>query len=204
MQTKHIRRVAAAFAALLILSNASPQAAGASPANPDNGSATITAPLHIDHYDATVAAAHGFEIRSNADGYQYPVPVTPEAEAIAANYPLVNGDSGGVSTQGYDEKQGECGLSYLQLTRSLSLKSVDINTGFAVTAPVHYRSWSVQLMGIAGVNHQSFSGGQSPGVWGDSRSVAYSSGGIGYVTAGSHVMLVTGAICYAYRPQTTF
>ncbi|GAA2180843.1 hypothetical protein GCM10009785_13360 [Brooklawnia cerclae] len=205
MPAKHVRRLAVAFAALLVVMSTSTQAASAAPDEPGTISRTSSVPLSVDHYDAAVAAAHGFEIRTRADGNQHPVPVTQEAQAIAAEYPLVNGvPDSGASPQGFDEKEGPCGSAYVSLTRDLNNRDVYINTGFAVTAPVSYRSWSVQLMGTAGINHQPFSGGESPAVWGDSRTVFYPSGGIGYVTAGSHVMLVTGAVCYSYGPQTSF
>lgn len=187
----------------LVGAGAGVASASAEPLEAPPSGSVAQSELWIDHYDLNVAAANGFEIRAADDGSQYPVPVTPEAQVIADEYPLVYDIL--VTPYGYSERVGNCGMSYIAAYRYGDGQHVDINTGFSVSAPVTSRSWSVQLAGLAGIRHFPLSGGASPATWGTSKNyIEYSSGGSAHVTVGSYVMLTTGAICYAYEPTTTF
>lgn len=157
------------------------------------------APMDVVGFDPAVAEANGFRIITAADGSQSSEPVTSEARELVAAY-----DTSSATTFGYAEVQGNCGYSWIDITRGLS-SITRIKTGYTVRLPTKSRLWSVTLFGVAGIPNYSMNspiGG--PATWSTSANVSYGSGGFGNVPPGSQVTLTDGSICVSGNPGTNF
>ena len=157
------------------------------------GAAAPTAPrrvegaMHIGRFDAAVAAAHGYEIRSYPDGTQYSVPRGATAGFAPAN--VVTGD---------------CGRSWVW-EDGIGNASVHLDTGFNVRLPVVGRSWDVTLDDNGGESTQPFSGGPSGSYWDEGRNVGGLTRGPGYAVVkgggANFAILIDGGVCYSGGPS---
>src|ERR1700760_546612 len=118
-----MRKASRLAASAGVLATAAVMAAGAVQALPAGASTAapagtrVTVPMTITGFDATVAKAHGYTIRTNAQGQQYSV----KSGAAAA-----------VSPNGVID--GNCGTSYIY-EYAVGNHAVDIQTGFNIDAP---------------------------------------------------------------------
>jgi hypothetical protein len=182
-----IRATALAFVVLLA-SLAAPGAAVAAPGGDRverDKTVMLTAPMHAVGYDAKVAKANGYEIRTASDGTPYSVPI---------------GSTEGPSPQ--NRLPGECGYSHVYFTPIGGRKAV-INTGFDSTqGPAVDFSWAVTVTDDWGVSVKTWGG---PLLFRSSwvGTHTFTSSGYGWayadVTTGL-VILATGWICYSYGP----
>ncbi|WP_406639179.1 hypothetical protein [Amycolatopsis sp. WGS_07] len=184
------RRFAACAAAVLgtaaLGTLGAPALAGAAPVGPHRVEGMMT----VARFDATVAAAHGYEIRTNPDGTQYSVRKGAQAGLPPAN--VVTGDCG-------RSWVWEDGIGHLR---------VRLSTGFFVRLPTVSRSWDVTLDDNGGESTQPFSSGfPSDRFWNEDRTVPGLTAGPGYAVVrgggANFAILVDGAVCYSGGPSAS-
>jgi hypothetical protein len=162
-----------------------------------DGDELVVSTMSVVGYDEAVANANGFEIVTHPDGQWESVAVTPEAQAIRAEY-------GGSVASRRVTVPGTCGTSWIELLPNISY--VRVNTGYSVAAPVANRiSWVVQAASIGGLPTVSWPSGPSPATWQGIGS--FSTGGIGgwaWVTSSSSVLLIDGRICSSGGPAQAY
>ncbi|WP_406635007.1 hypothetical protein [Amycolatopsis sp. WGS_07] len=145
--------------------------------------------MHIGRFDAAVAAAHGYEIRTYPNGTQYSVP--KGAPAGLAPHNVVTGD---------------CGRSWVW-EDGIGNASVHLDTGFNVRTAVIGRSWTVTLDDNGGESTQGFSGGPSGAYWDEGRNVGGLTRGPGYAVVkgggGNFAILIDGGVCYSGGPSAS-
>jgi hypothetical protein len=98
--------------------------------------------MHSVGFDAGVAAAHGYEIRTSPDGKQYSVPKGSPSGAVSP----------------FNNVTGNCGESWV-FEDGIGNASVSLDTGYAVYTAVVARQWRVVLDDNGGESTQNFSGG---------------------------------------------
>ena len=174
--------------------------AGASPAQADArasvGNPTeeyVEAHMTIAGFDREVAEAHGYEIRTDANGQEYSVPVgTPEGGITPFS-------SGGGSVG------GDCGTSWVRIN-GIGLNMAYLETGWNVYAPVTAMNWQVSIIDNGGVSVQGWFQpvGGVPG-WSGVRTIGPMTPGDidAQVQTSSTVRLETGAFCYSGGPGDT-
>lgn len=164
---------------------------------------SVEVPMTAVRIDADVAAENGYEVRTDAQGYQYSVLIgTP----IDAPYdgPRVPGDNvkpdDGASTRGVTT--GNCGTSYLYINwgPKTMLTGYSINSGYGL--PVSH-NWIVYLEATGGIGFYDF-GGFAPwggASWNASRSIN-ETGGFTHaqVTTGT-VYTASGYVCFSGGPH---
>jgi len=151
----------------------------------------VTVPLELAYFDEAVAAQNGFKIVTKSDGSQDSVPVTAEARNMIAK-------------QARHTVIGPCGESSLTMSRVGGTRQVHFTTTFAVKAPTVYHNWNVDLTRQGKKWSHNLSGGPTRGTWGTSRitNTGNNQGVRGEVRAGSHALLVNGAVCYSGGPNS--
>ncbi|SEC43327.1 hypothetical protein SAMN04489729_1562 [Amycolatopsis lurida] len=163
--------------------------AGAAPAGAAGSTRVVEGEMHIGRFDAAVAEAHGYEIRTRSDGTQYSVRKGAPADALPMNV-----------------VEGNCGRSWVW-EDGIGNASVRLNTGFHVRNAVAARSWRVQLDDNGGTSTQPFSGGASGAYWDETRIVPGLTRGPGYAVVrsdGSNFAILTdGAVCFSGGPSAS-
>ena len=143
--------------------------------------------MHSVGFDASVAAAHGYEIRTTSDGKQYSVP--RGAPAAVAPHNVVSGD---------------CGRSWVW-EDGIGNAAVSLDTGFNVYTATVGRQWNVILDDNGGTSTQGFSGGPTGAYWDSSRTVGGLTRGPGYAHINSNgsnfAILIDGNVCYSGGPS---
>jgi hypothetical protein len=143
--------------------------------------------MHSIGFDASVAAAHGYEIRTGPDGKQYSV--RKGASAYASPFGVVSGN---------------CGTSWVW-EDGIGNSSVSLDTGYNVYTAVVSRQWRVVLDDNGGESTQNFSGGATSAYWDDPRTVR----GLTRGPASAHIrsngsnfaILDDGNVCYSGGPS---
>jgi len=98
--------------------------------------------MHSVGFDASVAAAHGYEIRTGPNGKQYSVPKGSPRATVSP----------------FSNITGNCGESWV-FEDGIGNASVSLDTGYAVYTAVVARQWRVVLSDNGGQSTQNFSGG---------------------------------------------
>jgi hypothetical protein len=194
--------LAAITVVIVAIGASSANAAGSSNSDVATSSTTSTAvpagaiavPMTVSGYDKATAAANGYDIRFNADGTPYSVPVgTPKVST---------------STQGItpfsitNPAVGDCGVSWVYIFDKEDPRAFKIVTGFTVGISAVSYGWSVNVVGPAFNKTHIWSGGLLfrtgwEGTWTQTVSLAgtYSSN----VISGT-VLLANGIYCESLHP----
>lgn len=148
-------------------------------------SITITSPNVFGGFDRSIAAAHGYQIRTDALGVEYSVKI---GSPVGGVQPLSTGTS-----------YGDCGYSFV----TLSPETDRMASGFVVEGAVAWRKWGVTVQNGGIVYNFNMDGGATGGAWSDYRTIAWASGSTSAaVNAGSYAALWDGRICYSGLPTT--
>lgn len=158
--------------------------AAASPASPHT--VRITAPMRITGFDAAVAKAHGYVIRTDSHGRAYSVKAGTASAATPDN-----------------RVYGNCGSSYIFET-AVGNHAVDIQTGFDVSTPAVIYYWKYWMADGGGATSHDFGGGLLRRThWGDdSRWGALTPGPAdSWVDSSSDAILQNGDVCSTAGPS---
>lgn len=164
----------------------SPRAVGA-----PGGTAKVTTGMYYSGFDAAVAKAHGYVIRTNAAGLQYSV-------KIGSN----------VSPGSDPVKYGACGASYVYYSafgaRSKSPKyGASFETGYTVDGLAVEGNWTLDVADNAGVGALFYgAAANGTGAWSASGDTWHSVTGYSYaeVNTSSWVLLENGGFCTSAGP----
>lgn len=153
-------------------------------ASPDG--TRVTTPMTIVGFNAAVAKAHGYVIRTDAQGRQYSV------KAGAPN--VVSPDN---------TVYGNCGSSYLY-EYAIGLDQVEIETGFTVNTPAVAYWWEYSMRDGGGTSSHTRAGGLAArSSWGDNERWGALTRGpaSAWVDSGSDAILVNGDVCTSGGPS---
>ncbi|HEX4254301.1 MAG TPA: hypothetical protein VH089_04380 [Streptosporangiaceae bacterium] len=153
-------------------------------ASPDG--TRVTVPMTITGFNAAVAKAHGYVIRTDAQGRQYSV------KAGAPN--VVSPDN---------TVYGNCGSSYLY-EYAIGLDQVEIETGFNVNTPAVAYWWEYSMRDGGGTSSHTRAGGLAArSSWGDNERWGALTRGpaSAWVDSGSDAILVNGDVCTSGGPS---
>lgn len=145
----------------------------------------VTTPMKIVGFDAAVARAHGYVIRTDSRGRTYSVKAGAAATATPDN--VVGGN---------------CGSSYLW-EFGVGNHAVDVQTGFSVNTPAVIFWWKYWMRDPGGTSNHTFGGGLNfeYGWKDDSRWGALTPGPANaWVDGGSDAILVDGVVCTTAGP----
>ena len=144
-------------------------------------------------FDREVAAANGYEIRTDAQGVEYSVPIgTPSQETLG----------GGLVTP-QTTVTGNCGSSYVELYDVGTLR-YHMKTGFGVTQAVVSYSWSVTITGPAYSRTYSYGGGLLlRNNWDATQTANVVNGGWYSAKAVGSATTPAGAVCASLGPIST-
>ncbi len=154
----------------------------------------VTARMHVVGFDAAVAAAHGYVIRTTPAGQQY----------------AVKEGSSAVSVTPEDVSVGDCGISYVY-EYGIGNRAVELYTGFSVeyegvTAVVDGH-WQVRLSDRGGTSFKNWNvPATANGIWQVDQVVGGLTRGPAQakvVSAASWALLANGAVCYSGGPSAT-
>lgn len=146
--------------------------------------------MHIVGFDAAVARAHGYVIRTDPRGRQYTAKKGTKAGATPDNWIVY----------------GNCGYSWITYD-ALGNRRVVVNTGFDVYAPAIAYWWQYYMADNGGISSHTHPGLalsnfwrlNPPDVWGG-MTPGYS---IAWVAASSYTILSNGAICSSLGPSAS-
>lgn len=145
--------------------------------------------MHSVGFDARVAAAHGYEVRTGANGKQYSVPKGASASATPFN-----------------NVTGDCGESWV-FESGIGNSSVQLDTGYAVYTNVVSRQWRVILDDNGGESTKNYSGGATGAYWAVLPIIRGLTKGPGYAhirSNGSNFAILTdGNVCYSGGPSAS-
>lgn len=167
-------------------------ASAANQLSPISTSTTSTSPMYVVGFDASVAAANGYEIRTDSQGRQYSVKIGSTAKVSPYDTGIINGN---------------CGTSYITFT-SIGNNKANFQTGFGVFlgAAVYY-GWYVSITNPFGSTAYSWGGGLFFRSTWESPVTTYYTPYFGYtiaaVSTSSYATLSNGAICYSGGPQAS-
>jgi hypothetical protein len=153
----------------------------------------VTVPMKIAGFDAAVAQAHGYVIRTDARGRQYSV----QAGAAAAASPAAVTPDNAIG--------GNCGSSHLY-EYAVGNHAVDIQTGFNVNTPAVAYWWKYWMRDPGGTSSHTFGGGLARRTsWADdSRWGALTPGpASAWVDTGSDALLENGDVCTSAGPSSS-
>ena len=148
----------------------------------------ITIPMHVVGFDAAVARAHGYVIRTDAHGREYSVKAGASPDVTPDN--LV---------------WGLCGFSYLYYN-ALGNSKVEVNTGFAVAGLAVIYWWKYWMQDLGGTSSHIHSGGldfQSSWDTTDTWPGMTPGPSTAWVDTGSDAILSSGAVCSSGGPSDT-
>lgn len=175
---------ATAIAAMALPANAAPAHAQAA-SSAAVRVVKVTVPMKIVGFDEAVAKAHGYVIRTDAQGRQYSV------KAGAAANPTPD-----------NRVYGNCGDSWLY-ELAVGNHAVDIRTGFDVNTPAVAYWWKYWMRDLGGTSSHTFAGGLAfRNTWDDdSRWGALTPGPANaWVDSGSDAILDNGDVCVTAGP----
>jgi hypothetical protein len=145
----------------------------------------VDVPMHVVGFDAAVARAHGYVIRTDSRGRQYSVKEGTKAGAVPATIVY-----------------GNCGYSWM-FYDALGNRTVQVSTGFDVYAPAVLFWWQYTMVDNGGTSTHthpgvtfSYSWSTPPDVWGG-MTPGYS---FAFVNASSYAILSNGSICSSLGP----
>jgi hypothetical protein len=147
---------------------------------------TVTTDMHVIGFDAAVAAAHGYEIRTGADGRQYSV---KKESADGTVNPL-------------NVVSGNCGISYVY-EYGIGNRAIELYTGYSVIRDVVRWHWQVRLDDRGGSSYRNYAGGVNLGIWQVDQVIGglTRGGARATVMSGqSYTVLDTGAVCVSGAP----
>jgi hypothetical protein len=178
-------------AAAVVLTSVAASAATSAPRTPVTSSTAVTATaMHVTGFDASVAAAHGYVIRTAADGKQYSA--KQGAAAPAATPENVVG--------------GNCGYSYVY-EYGIGNRAIELYTGFSVIAPEVGGHWQVRLHDRGGTSFRNYNVQPSGnGIWQIDQVIGGLTRGPAQAivsSAASFTILDNGAVCYSGGPSDT-
>lgn len=158
---------------------------------PISTTTTVTSPMYVIGFDASVAAANGYAIRTDSRGLQYSVKVGSNAQ---------------VSPYSTGNILGNCGSSYITFT-SIGNNKANFQTGFGVFGTAVYYGWYVSVTNPLGSTAYSWGGGLFFRNYWESSVTTYYTPYLGYtfatVSTSSYATLSNGAICYSGGPQAS-
>jgi hypothetical protein len=145
--------------------------------------------MHIVGFNKAVAAAHGYEIKTAADGRQYSV----KKGAVTA--------AGDVSTENI--VYGNCGSSWLYYN-AIGNSSNKIETGFQLNQAATSYWWLVVMIDGGGQSSRNWAGGLLLRTrWGVTSTATGMTHGFSdaYVSTGSSAILWNGGVCTSGGPS---
>ena len=181
--------VAAGRAVLtLLVAGAAPASASAAEHDSITFQQRIVIPMKSAGFDAKVATANGYEIRTTGSGQQYSVPKgTPRgSEAL------------------FDIVNGTCGTSWVFIS-GIGNAKVQMETGYSVLMNVLSRAWRVVLVDNGGSSTHSFSGGATGAVADWTKVVSGLTRGDAFAVMNNNgtniAILANGRICRSGGPS---
>lgn len=157
---------------------------------PDGKPFDKTTPMQITGFDKSVAAEHGYEIKTGPDGKEYSLKIG----ATRGQAPNAVTPENVVS--------GNCGSSWLWYD-AIGGSAAQINTGFNLTQPATSYWWLVTIDDGGGHSAQTWSGGLFfRNRWGVTRTVRNMTHGASgaKVSTASSAILWDGAVCTSGGP----
>jgi hypothetical protein len=172
--------------------------AGTSLAQPQADSVMVTQPMHIVRFDAAVAKAHGYDVRTDAQGQQYAVPTGTKSGAFVEAVP-------------YNRVTGNCGASWMYYNaighRATKPRYMaNFNSGYQVSRPTIAGHWLMYFQDRAGIGLITKLGAtHGTAYWNDAETTYHSLTGASqaWVSTDSWVMLNNGAICTSGGPSAS-
>jgi hypothetical protein len=155
----------------------------------------VTVPMKVTGFDAAVARAHGYVIRTDAQGREYSVQAGAAATASAS--------ADAVSPDNVID--GNCGSSYLY-EYAVGNHAVDIQTGFNVTTPAVAYWWKYWMRDPGGTSSHTHSGGLAARTsWADDERWGALTPGpaSAWVDTGSDALLDNGGVCTSGGPSSS-
>jgi hypothetical protein len=155
-------------------------------ASPDG--TRVTVPMTIAGFNAAVAKAHGYVIRTDAQGRQYSVRA---------------GASDAVSPDNVID--GNCGSSYIY-EYAVGNHAVDIQTGFNITTPAVAYWWKYWMRDRGGTSSHTHGGGLALRTsWSDDERWGALTPGFAtsWVDTGSDAILDNGGVCTSGGPSAS-
>lgn len=176
-------------AVAVMITSAAAGAATSAPRAPANSNVTVTVTaMHIAGFDSTVAAAHGYVIRTAPDGKQY------------------SAKQGSVTAVPDNVVSGNCGYSYVY-EYGIGNRAIELYTGFSVIAPEIGGHWQVRLHDRGGTSFRNYNVQPSGnGIWQIDQVIGGLTRGPAQavvVGAASFTILDNGAVCYSGGPSDT-
>lgn len=148
----------------------------------------VTVPMKIVGFDAAVAKAHGYAIRTDAQGRQYSVKAGAAANAAPD-----------------DRVYGNCGDSWLY-EFAVGNHAVDLETGFDVNTPAVAYWWRYWMHDLGGTTSHTYAGGLDfRNTW-DNGPAGQRWGALtpgpanAWVDSGSDAILDNGDVCATAGP----
>jgi hypothetical protein len=146
----------------------------------------VTVPMKIIGFDAGVAKAHGYVIRTDSHGRQYSV----KAGATTGATPntIITGD---------------CGSSWIYYS-AMGGRRVSVDTGFTVNTPAVWYWWEYWLVDNGGVSSHQYYGGLALRTrWSNTSIYGGMTPGYSYtyVDSASEAVLDNGGVCYTASPS---
>jgi ABC-type amino acid transport substrate-binding protein len=183
---KKLTVAAAVFAAAATALLAGGSAQAATPPGGAFHETRIVVPMKVTGFDAAVAKAHGYEIRTDAQGRQYSVKIGSKATATPNN-----------------QIDGNCGSSYIYITGSAGPRTLSVDTGFNVIFPADSFYWRIWLTDNGGVSTHTWGGGLFLDTgWEHKETYRGMTPGPAYgnVDLNSDAILVDGEVCTTGGP----
>lgn len=189
--------VALAITAIAI----APQAANAKTAPPPQTILSTSVPMNAAGFDVAVAAAHGFEIQTDAAGVQTSVPITASAKALVSANKIAP-TSSSIAGLASPNVNGNCGSSTFVL-QVLGSQLLGATTGYRVRLPILSRTWSWTALSVHGILTKEWPGGAG-GTSSKQKTIWTINpyGWWGQVDIGSSVLLNDGTICVSALPAS--
>lgn len=153
-------------------------------------------PLGLVGFDTVVAAAHGFEVRTDINGYKCSIPQNSPPSLCPSDFRLGEANQGKAST--YNTVRDTCGYSYLYWTSSgrgyETGYYINASAGFALT-----HTWSLFFTTTSGPELRDHSGIAPWGGRSWSATGTLDGGGQSGSASGT-VFLNNGGICVSKGP----
>lgn len=188
MRPAKLLAAAICTAAAVIVAPVAASAATSAPRAPADPQVTVTM-MHVVGFDAKVAAAHGYVIRTGPDGKQY----TAKQGSSATNVP-------------HNVVGGNCGYSYVY-EYGIGNRAIELYTGFSVIAPEVGGHWQVRLHDRGGTSFRNYNVTPSAnGIWQIDQVIGgLTRGPAQAVVVGpaSFTILDNGTVCYSGGPSDT-
>ena len=187
----------AGFALAVIVTLGLPGVASANADDPNQDPEVYSAPMNLVGFDAEVAAAHGYEIRTTPKGRQYSVPVGTPADYVPAASETAPGPATIGTPTPMGISYGNCGYSYVYVYETY------VNTGYAVAYGVFYSKWGVKVSSVGAYQDFNLDHGSTGPYWDFSQGITSYHQGSGYaeVNPGSYAVMTNGGTCYSTGPQ---